>query len=353
MMRHWTGRDSLAALVAGALASMTAVTEVAAVDPLTDFYTGKTLKVLVGFGPGGGYDLYARTLARYMVRHMPGHPAIIVQNLPGAGSMKSANYIYNVAPKDGTVFGTFARGVPMEPLLGDGNGVEFDATKFNWIGSIATDVTVCAFNATSSIRNWQDMQTKSYIIGSSGPGADSHLMPVVLKNMFNLPFKLIAGYQGGGADMVLAMERKEIDGRCGWSWTSLLSQHKRLYDNKQIDVVLQLAIEKHEDLPNVPLVFELTSDPIKIAALKLILSGQFMARPFAAPPEVPAERVKALRDAFDATVKDPEFIAEAVKADLEVHPVSGDQIAQLLRDVYASPKDVIQLARSVSKDPAK
>ncbi len=322
-------------------------------DAVGDFYTGKTIRVQVGFAPGGGYDLYARTLARHMPKYIPGNPAIVVQNMPGAGSMKAANYVYGVAPKDGTQFGTWARGIAIDPVLGESTGVEFEATKFNWVGSIANEVSVCAFMASSNIQSWKDMQTKKYIIGSSGAGADSHVFPVVLRNMFKLPLTIVAGYQGGGADLVLAMERKEIDGRCGWSWTSLLSQHKYLYDQKKVDVVLQLALQKHEDLPNVPLVGDLTDDPKQKAALKLIFSRQHIARPFALPPGVPQDRVQALRAAFDATMKDPEFLAESKKAELEVHPVTGAEINTLLQEVYASPPEVVKLAAEASRDSAQ
>ena len=319
-------------------------------DPVADFYSGKTVRIQVGFGPGGGYDIYARTLARHMARYIPGNPSVIVQNMPGAGSLKVVNFLYGVAPKDGTVFGTFARGIVLEPLLGHSEGIQFEAPKFNWIGSIANEVSVCAFTSASGIRTWQDMQTKSYAIGSSGGGADSDVFPTVLRNMFRLPLKLVSGYQGGGADLVLAMERNEIDGRCGWSWTSLLSQHKRLYDSKSINVVVQLALAKHEDLADVPLVTDLTNEPRQKAALKLIFSRQNIARPFAAPPGVPEERVRALRSAFDATMRDPDFFLEAKKLDLEVRPVSGGEVGRLLDELYASPVDVVQLATEVSRE---
>jgi tripartite-type tricarboxylate transporter receptor subunit TctC len=322
----------------------------AAADPVADFYAGKTVKILVGFGPGGGYDLYARTLARHLGRHIPGNPSILVQNMPGAGSLKVVNYLYGVAPKDGTALGTFARGIAVEPLLGHSDGIQFEAPKFNWIGSIANEVSVCAFTSASGISTWRDMQAKSYTIGSSGGGADSEVFPTVLRNMFHLPLKLVSGYQGGGADLVLAMERNEIDGRCGWSWTSLLSQNKRLYDSKRINVVVQLALAKHEDLPDVPLVMDLTEDPRQKAALKLIFSRQNIARPFAAPPGVPEERVRALRSAFDAVMRDPEFFLEAKKLDLEVRPASGADVGRLLDEIYASPPEVVQLATQVSRD---
>jgi tripartite-type tricarboxylate transporter receptor subunit TctC len=324
----------------------------AAADQVADFYAGKTVRIQVGFGPGGGYDIYARTLARHIGRHIPGNPSIVVQNMPGAGSLKVVNYLYGVAPKDGTVFGTFARGIVIEPLLGHTEGIQFEATKFNWIGSVSNEVSVCAFTAASGIRTWSDMQTKKYVIGSSGGGADSDVFPAVLRNMFRLPLKLVAGYQGGGADLVLAMERKEIDGRCGWSWTSLLSQHKHLYDSRQISIVLQLALEPHEDLPDVPLVMGLATGAREKAALKLIFSRQSIARPFTAPPGVPEDRVRALQAAFDKTVKDPEFLAEAKKLELEVRPVSGPDVRSLLQELYASSPDVVKLATEVSRETA-
>jgi tripartite-type tricarboxylate transporter receptor subunit TctC len=336
------------AVLAAAIASLLGG-GIASAEPVADFYSGKTIKIEVGFGPGGGYDLYARTLARYMGRYIPGNPSVLVQNMPGAGSLKAANYLYGVAPKDGTVLATFARGIVVEPLLGHSDGIQFEAPKFNWIGSIANEVSVCAFGAASGIATWGDMQTKSYTIGSSGGGADSEVFPVVLRNMFHLPLKLVTGYQGGGADLVLAMERNEIDGRCGWSWTSLLSQNKRLYDSKSIKVAVQLALAKHEDLSDVPLVMDLAQDPKQKAALKLIFSRQNIARPFAAPPGVPDDRVQALRAAFDAAMRDPDFFLESKKLDLEVRPATGAEVGRLLEDIYASPPDVVQLATEVSR----
>ena len=202
----------------------------------------------------------------------------------------------------------------------------------------------------SNIRTWKDMQTRPAVIGTSGAGSDSHVMPTVLRNMFKLPFKIVAGYSGGGADMVLAMERREIDGRCGWSWTSLLSQHKRLYDQKQIDIVVQLALQKHEDLPSVPLVLDFTDDPRQKAALRLILSRQHIARPFTLPPGVPEDRVEALRRAFDATMKDKDFRTESQKTELEVAPVTGAEMTTLIRELYASPPDIARIATEAVRD---
>ena len=316
---------------------------------IANFYKGKTVQVLVGFGPGGGYDLYARTLARYMGRHIPGNPTLVPQNMPGAGGVKAMNYLYNVARKDGTVMGTFARGLVIEPLLGHAQGTQFEAAKFSWIGSVSNEVSVCAFWSTSGIKTWEDLQKKPTIIGASAAGADSEIFPTVLRNMFKLPTKVVTGYSGGGADINLGMARGEVTGRCGWSWSSLLSQSKALLDGKKIDIVLQLALQKHEDLPNVPLIMDLPTSPQNKAALKLIVSRQSIARPFAAPPGVPAERVAALRAAFDATMKDPQFLAEAKRLDLEVRPVTGQDVETLIKEIYASPPDVVKLAAQAEK----
>jgi tripartite-type tricarboxylate transporter receptor subunit TctC len=338
-------------LVASVVAAAIAIGSASAVaaEAVESFYRGRTVTVLVGFAPGGGYDLYARTLARYMGKHIPGRPTVITQNMPGAGSMKVMNYLYTAARKDGTFFGTFARGMVFEPLLGHAKGTAFDATKFNWIGSISNEVSVCAFWHTSPVKSWEDMKTKQHTIGGSAAGADSDVFPTVLRKVYNLPMKLVTGYSGGGADINLGMERGEVDGRCGWSYSSMLSQSKALLDGKKINIVMQLGLEKHEDLPNVPLIMDLPASPQDKAAMRLIVARQAIARPFAAPPGVPAERVKALRDAFDATMKDADFVKEATRLALEVKPVNGPEVDRLIREVYASPPEVIRRAAEIER----
>jgi tripartite-type tricarboxylate transporter receptor subunit TctC len=318
-------------------------------DPVADFYAGKTLRILVGFAPGGGYDLYARTFARYVGRYVPGAPTVVVQNMPGAGSLKVVNWLYNAAPKDGTALATFARGIVFEPLMGHAEGTQFEAGRFNWIGSISNEVSVCALNAASGIRTFADMHAKPFRIGASGAGADSDIFPVVIRNLFGLPMRLVAGYQGG-ADMVLAMERREIDGRCGWSWTSLVARNKAMLDAHAIAVTLQIALARHEDLPDVPLVQDLVRDPQQLAAFRLILSRQSIARPLAAPPDVPATRVAALRQAFDAVMRDPEFLAEAKRLALEVRPASGADVQALLGAIQAAPPAVVARASELMRD---
>jgi tripartite-type tricarboxylate transporter receptor subunit TctC len=265
--------------------------------------------------------------------------------MPGAGSLKLVNYLYNVAPKDGTAIGIFAPGILAEPLLGHGDGTQFDATKFGWLGSVSQEVSVCAFMASTGIASLKDMQTTPSVIGASGGGAESDVFATVLRNMFKMPIRIVTGYPGG-TEITLAMQRHEVDGRCGWSWTSLLSRNKAMLTGKEINVTLQVALAKDDDpyLARVPLIMDLTTDPAQRAALKLIVSRQSIARPFATPPGVPAERLAALRSAFDATMKDPDFIAEARTADLDVRPVTGAAVEALIKEIYASPTEAIKMA---------
>jgi len=340
---------NLSASLVLALALATTIRAPASAQTVADFYAGKTIQVLIGFSPGGGYDLYGRVIARHMGRHIPGNPKLVPQNMPGAGSLKAVNYLYGVAPKDGTALAHFAPGVLFEPLLGHAEGAQFDATKFTWLGSASREASVCAFIAGAGIKSWADMRSKPTIIGASGGGAESDVFPTVLRNMFHLPLKIVTGYPGG-TEITLAMERHEVDGRCGWSWTSLLSRSKALLDSHQLDVVLQIALEKTKDLPDVPLIVDVTDNAEQKAALKLIVARQSIARPFAAPPGIPAERARALREAFAATLADPEFIAEAKSQALDIEAVQGAEVEALIREVYASSAQAVQLATSVMRE---
>ena len=313
-------------------------------DAVADFYRGRTVNLVIGYAPGGGYDLYARTLARHIGRHIPGQPHIVVQNMPGAGSIEAANFLSTIAPKDGATFGGFARGVFLDPLLGRGEGTQYDASKFGWLGSISNEVGVCAFRAAAGIKSWPDMRSKPFVIGSTGAGADSDVFPTVLRKMFRLPMKIVAGY-GSAAEIVVAIKRSEVDGRCGWSWSSLVSWNRDMYEGKEIDVVLQLAAAKLDELAHVPLLTDVAETAEQRTALKLIVSRQTMARPYVAPPGIPAERVKALRDAFNATMKDPEFLAETGKLQLNIDPTPGEEMERIVREAYALPEPIVQKVR--------
>ena len=224
-----------------------------------EFYSGKTIQLLIGFSSGGGYDIYGRTLARYLGRHIPGHPQIVPQNMPGAGSLKLVNYLYNVAPKDGTSIGHFAPGVLVEPLLGHTEGAQFKALNFGWIGSISQEVSVCAYMTAAGIASWHDMQTKPAAIGASGGGAESDVFATLLRNLFHLPITHRHRLSGQRRDHPGDAE-DEVDGHCGWSWTSLLSRNKAMLTSKEIDVTLQIALSKDNDpyLADVPLIMDMT-----------------------------------------------------------------------------------------------
>ena len=302
-----------------------------------EFYRGRTITVLVGFTAGGGYDLYARLLGRHMGRHVPGNPTIVVQNMPGAGSMKATQYVYGVAPKDGLTLATVSRGMVTEPLL---NAASFDPTRLTWLGTITSETSVCATWKTSPVKSWDDMFKREFSLGGSAVGADPDTFALILRNVFGAKVKLVTGYPGGN-DINLAMERHEVDGRCGWSWTSLKSQKNWL---PQINVLVQFNLEKNADLPDVPVALERAANDEQRQVLRLLIAGQYVGRPFFTSPDIPADRKAALRAAFDATMKDPQFLADAAKLDLEISPVGAATIDAFLAELYRTPKDVVSKA---------
>jgi tripartite-type tricarboxylate transporter receptor subunit TctC len=303
------------------------------------------VNVVIGYPPGAIYDVYGRIVARHLGKHLPGNPNVVPQNMPGAGSLRSANYLYSVAPKDGSTIGLFARGIAMQPLL-DAQGIQFDAQKFNWIGSTSSEVSVVVASGSSPFKTIQDAQQKEMVVSASGSGADSVIFPYILNGVIGTKFKVVTGYPGN-ADMLLAVERGEAHGNAGTSWISLVSLRPDWVKDKKVNVLVQMATKKHPDLQNVPLAYDLAKTDSDRKVLELIFSRLDMAYPFVAPPDVPADKLKALRAAFEATMKDPEFLAEAKRQSLEIDPVSGDQIAAMLRKVYASPPEVIERAKAV------
>jgi tripartite-type tricarboxylate transporter receptor subunit TctC len=268
--------------------------------------------------------------------------------MPGAGSMRLANWLYNVAPKDGSVFGTVARGIAFDTLLGM-PGANFDATKFNWIGSANDEVSVCVAWHTSGVTKFEETIAKELIVGGTGGSADTDQFPKVFNGVLGTKFKIVAGYPGGN-DINLAMERGEVQGRCGWSWSSVISTKPDWLKDKKVSVLVQLSLEKHPDLPNVPLITEFAKDPLQQGVFKLVFARQVMGRPFLAPPGVPADKVATLRKAFLETMKDKELLAEAEKAQLEITPVSGETVQKLVADAYAMPADVIKKTAEVLKE---
>jgi len=346
MKGWWSGRGARELMIVAFVAGLGGAGPGFAADAVEAFYKGKTMQLLIGFGAGGGYDLYGRAVARHLGRFIPGNPTLVPQNMAGAGSVRAASSLYNAAAKDGTVIGTFSRGIIVDTLLGANKG-QFEAQNFGWVGSVTNEVSVCGFSRRSGIQTFDDMLTKNSTVGSSGTADDLGVYANVLRSVFNAKLKLISGYPGT-ADILLAVERGELGGLCGWSWSSLKSRSKSLYDSKEIAVPVQLGLTPHEDLPNVPLITSLTTDPTKLAVLKLIFSRQTLARPFAAPPGIPEERLRALRTAFDATMRDKDFLAEAAQLDLEVRPVSGAEIDELVANLNKTPSEIRKLATEAS-----
>jgi tripartite-type tricarboxylate transporter receptor subunit TctC len=320
---------------------VTASVAPARADSVADFYKGRTMQLVIGYSVGGGYDLYARLLAQFLGRHIPGAPTLVPQNMPGAGSLKAADYIYSVAPKDGSVIGTFGRSMGLEPLVG--KDANYDGRKFSWLGSVTNDVSLCVSWNTSPIKTWDDLLSRESKFGGEGSGADPDVFTLAIDNVFGAKAMLVRGYPGTN-EITLAMERGEVDGLCGLSLGTLKGRHDDWIKNRSVNILVQAGIRRSPELPGVPFLSDLTKDPEKVRIVKFIVAGQGMARPFVAPPGIPADRKAALRAAFDATMKDPDFLAAAARQDIEVNPVSGAEIDALLADVYATPKDIIAKA---------
>ena len=330
-MRVATFPRALALLAATALAPSTARAQTPA-----EFYKGRNVDLYVGYSVGGAYDLYARVIARHLGKHIPGNPTIVPKNMEGAGSLRLANWLYNVGPKNGTALGTIGRGTAFDPLLGS-KGAQFQADKFTWIGSANNEVSVCVAWKTSGVTKFEDTFERELIVGGTGQAADTDQFPRILNGVLGTKFKIVSGYPGGN-DITLAMERGEVQGRCGWSWSSVLSTHKRWIDEQLINVLVQLSLTRHPDLPDVPLVMDFAKGVDQQQIFKLIFARQVMGRPYLAPGGVPKDRADALRDAFSHTMEDPEFLADAEKSQLEITPVTGEEIDRLVKDLYQTPK---------------
>ena len=323
----------------------------AVAQPVAEFYRGKSITMLIGYTSGGGYDIYARVLSRHMGRHLPGNPSIVPQNMPGAGSLRLANFLYNAAPWDGTTIGMIGRGLAVEPLIG-ASATQYDGRKFTWLGSGSDQVSLCVTWHTSPVKSWDDMRVRPFRVAGEGSGSDPDMFAIMLKNLMGVRLRIVSGYPGG-AEMNLAMERGEVDGRCGWSWTSIKITHPDWVTEKRINLLLQMALQKSADIPQVPLVMDLATNDRQRQILKLLLSRQQMGWPFLAPPGLPADRAQALRRAFDETMTDPDFLAEAKERQLEVNPMSGAAIDKLVRELYETASDVTGATKAVIAEGAR
>ena len=315
----------------------------------SDFYKGKTVEILVGFSAGGGYDAYGRALSRFLGNHTPGNPTVVVRNMPGAGSLAMVNHINTIAPKNGLTIGIFDPTLIIAPLLG-GSKANYDASKLSWIGSMAGGTNVCITWHASPVKTWDDLFSPQspWPFGTTGPADSRYQHTAILRNMFGAKVKPIPGYTGS-SEVRLAMERGEIVGNCGDSWSSLKSTAGDWLKDRKINILVQFAIEKHKELADVPLIVDRAKNDLERGALRLLLGPQVSGRPFIAPPGVPGEQVATLRRAFDATMKDPAFIAAADKMNLEIDPVSGEEVEKLVAEIYKTPAAAVAAAREAIK----
>jgi tripartite-type tricarboxylate transporter receptor subunit TctC len=330
-----TSRRPFGAAVA-ALAAMLATGAPAVAQP-ADMFAGKTINLMIGFGPGGANDVWARVIVRHMPKFLPGNPTMVAQNLPGAGGLRLMNEVYNVSPKDGTVIALINRGIPFEPLLGGAN-VRFDPLKMNWIGSPDRDITVCAARKDAKVQTMQDLFSKEIIMGASGSGADTAIYPQFLSELLGMKFKVIQGYPGS-KEISIAMERGEVEGIC-LAYESLLRQP--LVREGKVNILFQAALQPDPRLKGVPIGTDLARSDQDRAALKLFFARVAVGRPIVAPPGMDAERVAVLRKAFDQTMRDPAFLEEAKALMLTVDAIPGQELANIIAETYRTPSDVVK-----------
>jgi tripartite-type tricarboxylate transporter receptor subunit TctC len=323
---------ALAALVSGAMP--------AAAQTAADFYRGRQMRFLTGYGPGTGYDLYMRIVQRHIGQHIPGNPNVLPENMPGAGGLVMTNYLYNIAARDGSTIGLPSRNLLTDPLYGN-DLAKFDALKFNWIGSISSDVATCLGWRAAGATSAQVAQTREIKIGGNGPLTDSAIMPRVMNALIGTKFKIFNGYTDSGA-VGLAMEQGEVEGYCGFTLASVRSSKPQWLTKNQVAIMFQMGPEKHRDLPDVPNVLDMAKDETSRQALMLVFGAGKMGRPVAAPPGVPADRVAVLRKAFDETMQDPQFLTEAKKLNIDIDgPSDGAAVEALLKQLYATQKEVV------------
>ena len=324
-----------AVLVGGAV--VTTVAEPAAAQSPSEYFKGRTVTLLIGFGPGGGNDAWARTIARHIGRHWPGNPTVIAQNQPGAGSLALINQLAVVAPRDGTVFGLVNRGIPLEPLLG-GKGSQFDPRKLSWIASPDRDTTVCAARKDASVQSMGDLFEKELVVGASGAGADTAIYPEFLTALLGMRFKTVVGYKGSN-DVILAVERNEVQGICVAN-DSLTRQP--IAREGRMNILFQAAMTPDPKLKDVPVGLSLARNEEERQALQLFFARVALGRPFVAPPGIAEDRLAAIRKAFADTLADKEFVVDAEKQRLSVDPISGQELTRLIEEAYKTPPHVVQ-----------
>jgi tripartite-type tricarboxylate transporter receptor subunit TctC len=316
----------------------------AAQEDVAAFYRGKTLRIVVGVAVGSGYDINARLLARHLGAHVPGNPTVIVQNQPGAGSLTMTNQLYAAGPFDGTAIGASFNGMPTTPLLQPA-GARFDPVKFNWIGSTNRETQVTYLWHTAPAQNLADLERTEVIVGAQAPGSTQYDFPLLANHLFGLKFKIITGYEST-PKIHLAMERGEIHGNGATNWSTLKALNTNWLEEKKVRVITQWALKGHPELSGVPLILDSAKTDADRAALRLVIARLEYGRPFFMPPQVPPERVAAVRRAFAAAVKDPAYLAEAEKLKIDVEALSGEEVANLVEQVSRTPAETVTRVRT-------
>ena len=312
-----------------------------------EFFRGKTIDLYIAYSAGGAYDLYARMIARHIGKHIPGNPQVVPKNMEGAGSQRLANWLYGVAPKDGTAIGATSRGMAFDPLLGN-KTAQYEAPKFTWIGSANDEVSVCVAWHTSGVTKWDDVMARELPIGSTGTGDDTYQFPRFVNNVLGTRMRIITGYPGGN-DVSIAIERGEVAGRCGWSWSAVRSTRMSWVTERKINLLMQFSLARHAELPDVPLIMDRATTDEQRAMFRLIFARQVMGRPYQGTPGVPADRLRALQKAFMDMMADKDFLAEAGKGQFEIRPVSGEAIEALVADILKTPPDLAAKAGALMK----
>ncbi len=334
----------------GALAIAAAIAAAPPASAQTDLYKGKTVRLVVGSGVGGGYDIYARQLARHLEKALPGQPNVVTQNMEGAASLTATNWAYKIAPKDGTVILATANAVLLEPLYGN-TAADFDTTKFEWVGSIGKQQQVCVTWHASKAKTIADVQATEFTVSATGATGGPAIWPRVLNQMIGTKLKVIGGYTTSASR--LAVERGEVDGICGLAWSTLKTSDPRWINDKLINVLVQMGVTAQPDLKSVPLLYDMVKSPDDKKTLELIFVPDEMGRPYAMPPGTPPQFVSAVRDAFRKIMTDPAFKTETEGRGLEVDPIYGEEMTKLLTDAFAVPKPILERASALIGRPGQ
>ncbi len=338
--RVFAGFGVVGALLVGALSAGVP----AHAGPVEDYYKGKSIEVIIGYSSGGGYDVYARTVTRHMTNHMPGKPTFVARQMPGGGSRIAANFLYNIANKEGLAIGIVDQSLALSQVLGEPN-IKLDAAKFLYIGNPISDNNTMSAWHTTGVTNWEQAKEKQLSLGATGNNT-SGWYGMSMNAMLGTKFKIIMGYPGGN-DVNLALEKGEVDVRGSNSWASWKSTRPQWLAEKKINILVQIGLMRDPELPEVPLLMELPTDEDDRAALKLLSAPTTIGRPLFAPPGVPEDRIKALRAAFDATMKDPAFIEDAKNNKLDLQPLSGVELQKIVEEIVATPPRVVQRLKTV------